>query len=214
MMRNWFIPLALSLALGAHAAPPQRVEIHYEVTHNGTAVADVTERLEHDRRQYRLEESWKGRGILALRGEAKRTSRGAVASDGLRPVEFEDRRSGREPKRVTFDAADGAATLQRQDRLTLLWTLAFVPPKAEVTIRVTDDKGVSTHVYQPAGRERVRVPAGEFDAIKLVRKYDQPGKRSTELWLATDKSYLPVKIATTDRDGTRFEQSAVRIDTQ
>ena len=214
MMRSWFIPIALSLGLGAHAAPPQRVEIQYEVTHNGTPVADVTQRLEHDRRQYRVEESWKGRGILALRGEAKRTSRGAVASDGLRPVEFEDRRSGREPKRVAFDPADGVATLQRQDRLTLMWTLAFVPPKAEVTIRVTDDKGVSTHVYQPAGRERVRVPAGEFDALKLVRKYDQPGKRSTALWLATDKSYLPVKIATTDREGTRFEQSAVRIAAQ
>ncbi len=70
-MRNWFFPLALSLGLGAHAAPPQRVEIQYEVTHNGTAVADVTERLEHDRRQYRLEETWKGRGVLAPGRESR-----------------------------------------------------------------------------------------------------------------------------------------------
>jgi hypothetical protein len=213
-MRNWFIPLALSLSLGAHAAPPQRVEIQYEVTHNGTAVADVTERLEHDGRQYRLEESWKGRGVLALRGDAKRTSRGALASDGLRPAEFEDRRSGREPKRAAFDSSQSVPALQRQDRLSLRWTFVFVPPSAEVTVQVADDKGVTTHVYQPAGRERVRVAAGEFDALKLVRKYDQPGKRSTEIWLATDKSNLPVKIAVTDRDGTRFEQAAVRISTQ
>lgn len=213
-MRNWFIPLALSLGLGAHAAPPQRVEIQYEVTHNGTPVADVTERLEHDRRQYRLEESWKGRGVLALRGDAKRTSRGALASDGLRPAEFEDRRSGREPKRVTFETPESTPALQRQDRLSLRWTFAFMPPSAEVTVRVADDKGETTHVYQPAGRERVRVAAGEFDALKLVRKYDQPGKRTTEIWLATEKSYLPVKIAVTDRDGTRFEQAAVRISTQ
>ena len=173
-MRNWFIPLALSLGLGAHAAPPQRVEIQYEVTHNGTPVADVTQRLEHDRRQYRLEESWKGRGILALRGDAKRTSRGAVASDGLRPVEFEDRRSGRDPKRVAFDPADGAPALQRQDRLSLMWTLVFAPPNAEVVIRVTDDKGVSTHVYQPGfARRTIRPRAGISAASTSVQK--RPG---------------------------------------
>ncbi|MGH8676205.1 MAG: DUF3108 domain-containing protein, partial [Burkholderiales bacterium] len=104
--------------------------------------------------------------------------------------------------------------LQRQDRLSLMWTFAFVQPSAEVVVRVADDKGISTHVYQPVGRERVRVSAGEFDALKLVRKYDQPGKRATEIWLAAEQSYVPVKIAITDRDGTRLEQAAVRIAAQ
>ncbi|MGH8675128.1 MAG: hypothetical protein ACREVG_12550, partial [Burkholderiales bacterium] len=118
-MRNWLIPIFLSIGFGANAAPPQRVEIVYEVTRGGTLIAEVTERLEHDRRQYRLEESWKGKGVLALRGEAKRVSRGAVAADGLRPAEFEDRRPGRDPKRVAFDPAEGVPALQRQDRLSL-----------------------------------------------------------------------------------------------
>jgi hypothetical protein len=213
-MRSFLIPIALSLSFGAHAAPPQRLEIHYEVTHNGTAIAEVTERLEHDKRQYRAEELWKGKGVFALRGDARRMSRGSIAPDGLRPAEFEDKRPGRDARRLTFDGSDKVPALQRQDRLSLMWNFAFVPPKADVTVRVTDEKGnESTHVYQIKGRERVRVPAGEFDALKVARKHDQPDKRTTEIWFATERSFLPVKIMI-DRDGTRSEQVAVRINAQ
>ena len=121
-MRSFLIPIVFSLSLGTHAAPPQRIEIQYEVTHNGTPLADVT-------------------------------------------------------------------------------------------VKVTDDKGTQTHIYQVAGRERLRVPAGEFNALKVVRKHDNPGKRATEIWFATDKSYIPLKIVL-DRDGARSEQVAVRINTQ
>lgn len=211
-MRNWCIPIVLSVALSAHAAPPQRVEIVYEVTRNGTPFAEVTERLEHDRKQYRLEETWKGKGVLALRGEAKRMSRGAIAADGLRPAEFEDRRPGREPKSVGFTEA--APALERQDRLSLVWNFVFVPPRAETVVRVADHNGVSIQTFKPAGRERLSVPAGEFNALKIVRKKDEPGSRTTELWLAADRSYLPVKISITEKDGTRLEQVAVRITAQ
>jgi len=206
-MRNSFIPILFSVALAAEAAPPQRVEIVYELARNGTSVAEVIDRLEHDRREYRLEESWKGKGIFALRGDARRSSRGSIAKDGLRPAEFEDRRAGREPVRAEFDAKAPGPALEHQDRLSFVWSFVFFPPSGEVTVRVADGKGVSTHVYRAVGRERVRVPAGEFEALKVVRK----GERPTELWLATDRSNLPVKIVLTEKDGTRFEQSAVRI---
>lgn len=212
-MRSWSIAIAISLPALAAAAPPQRVEIAYEVARNGTPIAEVTERLEHDGRSYRLQETWKGRGIHALRGEAQRTSRGTIAADGLRPLEFEDRRSGREPRRVAFDAHSGAGTLERQDRLSFLWTFAFAPPAASVRVKVADGKGVSDYVYRPAGRERVRVPAGEFETLKLVRKPDAPGERGTEVWLAASRNYFPVRIVITEKDGTRIEQVAVRIAT-
>jgi hypothetical protein len=214
-MRNWFIPIACSVAWAAQAAPPQRVEIVYEVTRNGTALAEVTERLEHDQRQYRLEESWKGKGVFALRGEARRSSRGKVASDGLRPVEFEDHRPGREPRRLAFDPGTAVPALQQQDRLSFLWTFVFVPPKGETAVRVANekDKNLSTQVYQTAGRERLRVAAGEFDTLKLVKKKVQPDDKTTEIWLAADKAYLPVKILIIEKDGTRLEQTAVRIET-
>ena len=95
-MRNLFIPIFLSVASAAVAAPPLRVEIEYELSRNGTAVAEIVHRLEHDRRTYTLLETWQGKGVFALAGKADRSSRGAIATDGLRPVEFEDKRTGRE----------------------------------------------------------------------------------------------------------------------
>lgn len=218
-MRNWSARLALDLALGAalaapgvQAAPPQRVEVAYEVARDGTAVAEVSERLEHDGRAYRLQETWKGKGVFALRGEAKRSSRGAIAADGLRPVEFEDQRSGREARRVRFDPAARKSTLEQQDRLSFVWSFAFRPPGAQpVTVQVADGKGVSTYVYQAAGRERVKTPAGEFDALKLVKRRNAPQDRATEIWLAADRHWLPVRIVVTEKDGTRIERAAVRI---
>ena len=210
-MRSWLFPIALSLASAAAAAPPQRVEIGYEIARNGSVVAELRQRLEHDGRSYRLSETWKGTGIYALRGEATRTSRGGVAPDGLRPHKFEDRRTGRNPQQAEFDPAAKVPTAQRQDRLSFVWSFAFSPPREAVTVSVNDGKHVTTYVYQVAGRERLKTPAGEFDTLRLVKRRDNPEGRATEIWLAADRHYLPVRILVTDKDGTRLDQLAVKI---
>lgn len=211
-MRRFFFPIILSVAgAAAAAAPPRQVEIGYEVSRNGTTVAEVRQRLEHDGHRYRLTETWRGKGIFALRGEATRTSAGAVAADGLRPAAFEDRRSGRDARRVEFDVAAKTPTLLGQDRLSFIWTLAFAPPRQAATLGVADGRHVSSYVYEPAGRERVQTPAGEFDALKFVKHRNQPQDRATEIWFAADRGNIPVKILIVDKDGTRIEQVAVRI---
>jgi hypothetical protein len=210
-MRNLFFPIALSLAASAAAAPPQRVEIGWEIARNGAVVAEVSERLEHDGRSYRLQETWRGKGIYALRGEAIRSSRGAVAADGLRPQAFEDKRPGRATRHAQFDPAARTPTLQRQDRLSFIWTFAFAPPRETVSVSVADGRHVAVYVYQAAGRERIRTPAGEFDALKLVKRRNGPDDRATEIWLAADRHYLPVRILVTEKDGGRFDQVAVKI---
>lgn len=213
-MRNSFVLIVLSLATPAAAAPPQRVEVVYELARNGMAVAEVAQRLEHDGRGYQLTENWRGKGVFSLRGDATRTSRGTVAADGLRPQQFEDRRSGREPRRVHFDPASKTATLQQQDQLSLMWSFAFAPPGKAVSVGVADGKRVSRYAYQPAGRERVKTPAGEFDAVKLVKRRDRPDDKATEVWLAADRQNLPVRILVVDKDGTRLDQVATRITAQ
>lgn len=200
-MRRLTSLLALSAALGAQAAPPARVEIAYELLRDGTPVAEVRDRLEHDGRNYRLLETWKGKGVYALRGEAVRASRGAVTADGLRPQEFEEQRPGREAKRIRVAA-------RHQDRLSVLWHFAFNPPVGPVSVAVADGKGVVTHVYAPAGRERVKTPAGDFDALRLVR--NDPD-RGVQLWLAADRGNVPVRLRIVEPDGTTLEQVAVRI---
>ena len=209
-MRNFFIPILLSLAGPVLAAPPQKVEVSYTLSRNGSTLAEVVDRLEHDGKTYKLEETMKGKGVLALKGEAKRSSTGAVAPDGLRPQKYEDKRKGREAQHE-FDPKAATPTLQRQDQLSFVWTFAFAPPKGAVTVSVADGKHVTSYTYEPAGREHLKTPAGEFDTLKLVKKKKEPQDKGTEIWLATDRQNLPVKIVVEDKDGTRLEQTAAKI---
>ena len=102
-MRNLFLTIAFSLAAAAAAAaPPRSVEVGYEIAHNGSALAEVSQRLEHDGRSYRILETWKGKGIYSIRGEAERSSQGAIVADGLRPQKFEDKRPGRDTRHAWF----------------------------------------------------------------------------------------------------------------
>jgi uncharacterized protein DUF3108 len=189
-MRKLFFLLLLSAALAAQAAPAKKVEILYDLMHNGgSAVAEVSVRLEHDGKTYRLQENW------------KRSSRGSIGPEGLRPEEFEEERPRRDPRR-------GKPEARGQDRLSILWHFAFVPPTRTATIMVYDGKGQSKHVYEPAGRERVKTPAGDFNAIKLVRKDDD---KSAQVWLAQEKGNVPVRVVVTEKDGTTLEMIATRI---
>ena len=211
-MRNFFFLIAFS-ASAALAAPPQRVEVAYELARNGLTLAEITHQLEHDGRSYKLTEHWKGRGLLALKGDATRTSEGAVAADGLRPLRFEDKRTGRDTRQVQFDPAAKLPTLDQQDQLSFMWTFAFAPPAGEVAVSVADGKHVGHYRYQPAGRERVKTPAGEFDALKFVKKRERPEDKATEVWIAADRR-IPVRILIVDKNGTRVDQVAARIAAQ
>ena len=222
-MRSWFSAIAFSLAAAAQASPPARVEITYDVLHNGGPLATVTHVLEHDGQTYRLRETWKGGGLLALLGEVQRTSRGKVTAGGLRPLEYEDQRPRRDTARARFGWEEGILTQQfrngpqaqplpphAQDRLSFLFASAFHAPGAgPLEYHVADGKGVSHYVFEVAGRERLTVPAGEFDALRLVRR-DGDG-RTTQIWLDAARSYLPLRVLVVQKDGSRVDQVAARI---
>src|SRR5438093_246075 len=138
-MRNWFL-LLISVAALAQAAPPARVEIDYEVTRNGMALADIEHRFEHTGGAYQLTETWRGRGLFYLRGKIRRESRGAITAQGLQPLEYSDKRTGRDTERATFDWNAKTVTVQYQgdpktlplplhphDRLAFFYQFAFAP---------------------------------------------------------------------------------------
>ena len=225
-MRSWCWPLA-SLALSASAAAqpalPARVEIEYELKRNGSVMAEVVDRLEQANGSYQLSEHWKGKGIYAVMGKAKRTSAGMLTADGPRPTEYVDERSGRDTQRVTFDWAANTITRRykgqtrtepvpadTQDRLSFLFALTFASQKNEsVSFHVADGRGMSRHTYDPNGRERIGTPAGEFDTVRVLRKNGSGDV--AEIWLAANRSYLPVRIVVVEQDGTRYEHVATRI---
>ncbi len=220
---------ALLTPLAVLAAPPQRLEVVYEVSRSGFVIAEIVERLEHGDGRYELSETMKGRGLLALRGSIRRSSRGSVDAAGLRPVEFIDERPGRQTARANFDWAAKTLTMQfregpeiqplppnAQDRLSFLLAFAFAPPGAQpIKMSVADGGSVSRYVFAVVGRERLKIPAGEFDAVKVARLKDGPeDRRSTEIWLAPSQGYIPIRMLVTDKDGTQLDQVATKISGQ
>jgi hypothetical protein len=223
-MRGWLYSLAVVVA-AASAAPPAFVEIEFEFTRNGSTLARVTERLERSGEEYQLTETWKGRGLYALLGSARRVSRGSLTASALRPREFFDERSGRDTARAWFDWKTHQVTMQykgerktepmfpdTQDRLSFLVALSLLPGKAQSTsYHVVDGRGLSHHKYQVLGRERLKTPAGEFDTVKVARLSEGERKESADVWLAAELGYLPVRLLVVQDDGTRLDQMAVRI---
>lgn len=226
-MRNLSLAIALSCAAAAQAAPPARVEIVYEVRHNDSPTAEVVHLLEHDGRTYRLSERWEGRGVYALLGEVHRNSQGRVTPGGLRPLAYEDLRPRRSPASARFGWEDKTLVLQfrdgprtlplpphAQDRLSFLFAPAFRAPGARpLEFNVADGKGVAHYVFDVAGRERLKVPAGEFDALRLVKREEGKDQRSTQIWLDPARSHLLLRMLVVQKDGTRIDQVAARIAT-
>lgn len=221
-MRNWFW-LLLSVAGLAAAEPPARLEVVYLVTRNGSSMAEITERLEYSNGNYQLTETWKGKGMYALLGSARRVSQGTIAKNVLRPREFFDERSGRDTARAWFDWNAQTLTMQykgskgveplpanAQDRLSFLFALSLLPGNGDsVSYSIADGKGLSRHTYKVIGRERLRIAAGEFDTVKVARQGDD--RETAELWLAAERSFVPVRLLIVEKDGTRFDQYAIRI---
>src|SRR6185436_3069057 len=211
---------AVALTAGAEPAP---IEISYEMTRNGSPMADIVERLERSGERYQLIETWKGRGLFALLGSARRSSQGVIGSGALKPREFFDERSGRDTARAWFDWKAQTLTMQYkgskgteplppnpQDRLSFFLALSLLPGNANtVSYSIADGKGLSRHTYTVVGRERVKVPAGEFDAVKVARNSDP--NESAELWLSVPHKYIPVRLLVVEKNGDQFDQVATKI---
>jgi len=225
-MHRWLSALAFCAAsTAALAAPPTRVEIVYQVLYGGGPLAEVRHVLEHDDKTYHLEEIWVGVGPLALLGEVHRSSRGRIVDTGLKPIDYVDQRPRRPPASAHFDWDKGTMVMtfrdgprtepippNAQDRLSFVFVPAFHAPTGKtLEFNVVDGKGVSKYVLDIAGREPLKVPAGEFDALRLDQRMDKDDGRSTQMWLDAGHSYLPLRVLSVQKDGTRVDQVATKI---
>lgn len=213
------------------AQPPRKLQLTYDVSYGGIVAAELTEALEHDGKSFSLASEGRGVGIGALlyRGVAKRWCRGEVTSTGLRPLEFREQRGDRTAAVARFDWArrtltqehDGTSEtasmeLPLQDRLSFLYNYAFqsapdLRPGREIKITLTDGRGLTRFRYKVAGREMLKTPAGEFDTVHLVKQMENKDDKGTDLWFASSRDYLPVRILVTEKDGTRIDQVLARI---
>jgi hypothetical protein len=215
--------LALWTAV-AQAVPPERITLTYELKRN-SFVVDVSETLEHDGRTYVITSEGKGRGILALFGLLKRTSRGRITAQGLRPDEFRDERPGGWTVSAKFDWDARSVTQEKngksetlkmpataQDPLSLAYSFAFVPPKGkEYDVMRADGRGLTPFRFTIVGNEKLATPAGEMQTLHIAKVLDGPEDKSTDIWFAAERDFLPVRVLVVEKDGTRSDQMVTRI---
>jgi hypothetical protein len=226
--RRMSMALTALLCATAHALPPQKMSVQYELSRNGTVMVEVTDTLAHDGKTYQILSEARGKGLFALsnRGAVKRESKGTVEAGALQPLEFRDQRGERKPELARFDwvkrevveERDGKKSETRpikgliQDRVSFFWSFAFVPPRdKEIVMDVADGRGVDRFRYLVSNPEKLKTAAGEIDTVKLVKQREPGDDRATEVWLSVRQHYAPVRILVVEKDGTRLDQIATRV---
>lgn len=132
-----------------------------------------------------------------------------VDQNGLRPLHYRYLRSSDKHGKdlqTEFDWEKAVATVKNKGEsttvelkdgtlnehaVTVALILALKSGFSEKTYTVLDETTLDSQTYTCAGEETVKVPAGKFDAVKVVRTH---GSRETIGWYAPMQNYLPVKI--------------------
>lgn len=227
-MKRLLPPLLLLLASQlAHATPPQKVSAVYEATRNGQPFATVTETYRQEGSRYRIESITKGIGVYALFGVRRVVSEGEVTADGLKPRHFEQQQGDNPKKAVSaeFDWAAGklAMTAKKQtssadleagtlDVASFAYQFMFHAPQGdELTLPMTTGKKLRTYHYHVVARDETL--EGVLGGVKVVHLANSPqdGGESKELWLASEKHYLPAKIVMRDENGATIEQTLTSL---
>jgi hypothetical protein len=208
----------------ADASPPERIKLSYEVISDSMG-GDVVETLEHNGRSYSIVSETRGRGILAAFG-MKRTVRGQITPQGLRPDEYRDERPFGWVATAKFDWEARSVTQERkgksetlpmqgivQDPLSLAYAFAFAPPKGkEYDVVRADGRGLTPFRFAIVGNEKLATPAGEMQTLHITKVRDGPNDKATDIWFAADRNFLPVRVLVVDKDGSRVDQIITRID--
>jgi hypothetical protein len=220
--------VALAFVLAATAcdacAAPKTVKATYNAFMNGVSIGTITEQFEAGAGQYRIVSDTKPLGLATLiqRQPLRFSSTGRVARDGLRPKQFEARRTPTDKAEVVaeFDWDQGQLVLTQngksesvtlpagtQDRLSVMYQFMYLSPERlrELHFPMTNGRKLDTYRYQLTQDGEVETGLGRLKALHLV-KIREPGETVNEVWLSPQHHYLPVKMTIIERDGMRFEQ--------
>jgi len=201
---------------------PQRIELDYLLYKGdqGLIVGRVVHTLEIRHDHYSITGVAEATGLFSLfrSGKLVQISQGTITANGLRPDSFwaERGQSADTTDSAQFDWATHTLTIQSpegnrvlplpagaQDLLSFQYQFAVKPPVvgASIALAVTNGRKLNHAIYTAVGKQTLTLPDGsQIPTLHLV-KQDAPHDDRTDLWLAVDNSYLPVKVKLTDKDG-------------
>jgi hypothetical protein len=180
-------------------------------------------------KQYSLKWEVKATGLLSLfYPDLVQTSKGRISEQGLRPDLYHYQFGDDEDKLYSaeFYWSDDAVSLKSskgektehiskgaQDFLSFMYQFMFVPPLSNMQVTMTNGKRVATYDYTFVGEEQLDLAFANVKTYHIQHaKVDSDDR--TDLWLAVDYHYIPVKIRKTEKNGTVITQIATSIKMQ
>jgi hypothetical protein len=153
-----------------------------------------------------------------LLGSRIQTSKGQLGPQGLEPLRFGDKvRSevaahfDRAAATVTFSAntPDVPLTPGLQDQLSAILQLSGMlageperyPAGTELPVQAVGPRSLETWVFTVGNSEKLSMPGGDLQAIKLSRPPTGPYSNRADIWFAPAQGYLPVRIRLTEANG-------------
>ncbi len=201
---------------------PQRIELDYLLYKGaqGLIVGRVVHTLEIKHDHYSITGVAEATGLFSLfrSGKLVQISQGTITAAGLRPDSFwvergqsanttDSAQFNWETHTLTIQSPDGNRVLPlsagTQDLLSFQYQFAVKPPPVgtSVALAITNGRKLNHVIYTAVGRTTLTLPDGsKMPTLHLV-KQDKPHGDRTDLWLAVDKGYLPVKVKLTRKDG-------------
>ena len=181
-----------------------------------------------DGSHYQLKWLTKGRGLAALIfPDLLQTSEGLLTNTGLQPSKYIYQFGNKTDKTRTanFDWLNKIITLQTakstqtanlgegtQDMLSFMYQFMFVAPLQAMQIPITTGKKLAIYDYSFEGEVNITSALGELKTMHIVHSGGESDEK-TELWLALDYQYVPVKIRKIEKNGDVVEMLATRINT-
>lgn len=226
------VPAPAPAVAVAEPAPPVPVRIglpgkgrvRYVITRGegGFVVGQAVHTWEHDGLAYRLQSVTETTGLAALFKPARvlQASRGEVATEGLRPLEFRHERVGGLDtaafdwgrRVVAYAGREDGVAVGAQDMLSMYYQLVLLAPREGIVeLPIATGRKLENYRFEVLGEEAVALRSGERRATHLRTR---SGNDTIELWIAADVRGLPLKIRFTDRKGEIFDQLADEIDIQ
>jgi hypothetical protein len=157
--------------------------------------------------------------------EAK--SEGSVDGYGLAPGSFTEKRIRRDAVTTSFDRASktikfGSSSQSyplkggEQDRTSALWQLISVARAAPAKFRpgsewrfvVAGHSDAEPWTFKVLAQERLRTPAGEFNAVHVSRAAPSGSKdQKLDIWLAPSLEWYPLRVRFSGADGDFIDQT-------
>ncbi len=222
---------ATIIALNHLSKPYHYIETDFEIYRGNTVNAATTSIvfIMNENNTYTLTSITQANSLASLYldssiQKSEIVSQGIVLENGLRPNNYSYLYGNNNIRNANFAWSDGLLEMNSeqgkktetilvgtQDFLSYMYQFMFISPLKNTQITMTNGEKLHTYDYSSQGEETITTKLGELNTIHMVGSEDDVEK--TELWLAIDYQYVPVKIRKTEKDGSLIEQIASKIST-